>query len=502
MNVSEISAKDLTREVKVEVPKGEIENKLVSKLEELKNTVQLKGFRPGKVPLNHLRRVFGQRLMPEIIEETIKETSAKVLSDRNEKPAIQPKINFYDGKPSEKKEKEAIDKVINAEKDLSYTMIYEIIPEIISPKYETISITKRVAKVTTEDIKEALDRIAAENKSYEERKSAEKSKDGDQLTIDFIGKIDGEVFDGGSANDAPLVIGSGAFIPGFEEQLKDVKNGDEINVKVKFPDDYQVEHLAGKDAVFETKIKKIEKPVATKVNEDFAKKLGFENLQKLKDQISEQLEKDYESISKSDLKRKLMDGLDEKLKFDLPPTLVSDEAEIIWNNYKRDIESSGKKIEDVVKDEKKTKKEYDEIAKRRVKLGLFFNKIAEDETITVSDDEVNRALFEQARNYPGQESEIIKFYQENPNALIQIKSPLIEDKVVDFIITKVKVKNENVTRSELLGHDHDHDHDHDSHDHDHDHDSKPKKKSSTKAKAAKDKDGSTNAKPKNTKNKK
>ncbi len=207
-------------------------------------------------------------------------------------------------------------------------------------------------------------------------------------------------------------------------------------------------------------------------------------MQKLKDQISDQLEKDYESISKSDLKRKLMDGLDGKLKFDLPPTLVSEESDMIWNNYKRDIENSGKKIEDVVKDEKKTRKEYDEIAKRRVKLGLFFNKIAEDETITVSDDEVNRALFEQARNYPGQESEIIKFYQENPNAMIQIKSPLIEDKVVDFILTKVKVKNENVTRSELLGHDHDHDHD-----------SKPKKKSTTKPKASK-------AKPKTTKTKK
>jgi len=275
MNVSEISAKDLSREIKVEVPKGDVESKLVSKLEELKNTVQLKGFRPGKVPLNHLRRVFGQRLMPEVIEETVKETSAKVLSDRNEKPAIQPKINFYDGKPSEEKEKEAIDKVINAEKDLSYTMIYEVIPEIAVPKYDTISITKRIAKVTSEDIKEALDRIAAENKSYEERKSSEKSKDGDQLTIDFIGKIDGEVFDGGSANDAPLVIGSGAFIPGFEEQLKDVKNGDEVNVKVKFPEDYQVEHLAGKDAVFETKVKKNRKACCNQSERRFCEETGF-----------------------------------------------------------------------------------------------------------------------------------------------------------------------------------------------------------------------------------
>ena len=219
MNVSEVLAKDLNREIKVEVSRDNIEDKLLSKLGELKNTVQLKGFRPGKVPINHLRKVFGQKIMPEIIEDLVKETSAKVMSDRNERPAIQPKISFYQGKPSEDKEKEEIDKIIKLEKDLAYKMIYEIIPEINVPKYSTISITKKIAKVTKEDIDEALQRIAAENKSYEERKSNENAKAGDQLTIDFIGKIDGEIFDGGTANDAPLVIGSGAFIPGFEEQL-------------------------------------------------------------------------------------------------------------------------------------------------------------------------------------------------------------------------------------------------------------------------------------------
>ena len=455
MNVSEVLAKDLNREVKVEVSRENIENKLLSKLEELKKTVQLKGFRPGKVPIHHLRKVFGQRLMPEIIEDLVKETSAKAMSDRDERPAIQPKISFYEGKPSEDKEKEEIDKIIKLEKELSYNMVYEILPEINVPKYNTISITKKIAKVTKEDINEALQRIAAENKSYEEKKSNEKAKSGDQLTIDFVGKINGEIFEGGSANDAPLVIGSGAFIPGFEDQLTGALKDQELNINVKFPDDYQVPHLAGKDALFETKVKKIEKEVPTRISDDFAKKLGFDDLKKLEDQISEQLEKDYESISKSDMKRNLLDGLDPKLKFDLPPTLVQDESDSIWNNYIADIEKSGKKVKDVIKDEKKTRKEYDDIARRRVRLGLFFNKIAEDESITVSDDEVNKALFEQARKYPGQENEIIKLYQENPGAMMQIRSPLIEEKVVDHILTLVKIKDEQVDRAKLLGNDHD-----------------------------------------------
>ena len=458
MNVSEVLAKDLNREIKVEVSRDSIEDKLLSKLGELKNTVQLKGFRPGKVPIHHLRKVFGQKIMPEIIEDLVKETSAKAMSDRNERPAIQPKISFYQGKPSEDKEKEEIDKIIKLEKDLAYKMIYEIIPEINVPKYSTISITKKIAKVTKEDIDEALQRIASENKSYEERKSNENAKAGDQLTIDFIGKIDGEIFDGGTANDAPLVIGSGAFIPGFEEQLTGATKDQELNISIKFPEDYQVPHLAGKDALFETKVKKIEKEVSTKISDDFAKKLGFDDLQKLKEQISEQLEKDYESISKNDLKRNLLDDLDPKLKFDLPPTLVKDESDSIWNNYIADIEKSGKKVKDVIKDEKKTRKEYDDIARRRVRLGLFFNKIAEDESISVSDDEVNKALFEQARNYPGQESEIIKLYQENPGAMMQIRSPLIEEKVVDYILTLVKIKDEHVDRAKLLGNDIEHDH--------------------------------------------
>ena len=369
-------------------------------------------------------------------------------------------------------------------------MVYEIIPEIDVPKYNTISIIKKTAKVTKEDIDEALQRIADENKSYEERKSTEKAESGDQLIIDFVGKIDGEIFDGGTANDAPLVIGSGAFIPGFEEQLTGSAKDQELNINVRFPEDYQVPHLANKDAIFETKVKKIEKEVPTKISDDFAKKLGFDDLKKLKEQISEQLEKDYESISKSDLKRNLLDGLDPKLKFDLPPTLVKDESDSIWNNYIADIEKSGKKVKDVIKDEKKTRKEYDDIAQRRVRLGLFFNKIAEDESITVSDDEVNKALFEQARNYPGQESEIIKLYQENPGAMMQIRSPLVEEKVVDHILTLVKIKEEQVDRAKLLGNEHEHDHE------------EQKTKPKTKKKVAKSTKRTADKKPSKSKTKK
>lgn len=470
MNVSEVLVKDLNREIKVEVPKDHIENKLLSKLEDLKKTVQLKGFRPGKVPIAHLRRVFSERLMPEVVEEIIKDSSKKALNDRNEKSAIQPKITFYEGKPSEEKEKEEIDKIINLQKDLTYKMVYEIMPEIKIPKYDGISVIKKIAKVVQEDVDEALVKIAEENKSFEDRKEKEKASIGDQVTIDFIGKIDGEIFEGGSANDAPLVLGSGSFIPGFEDQLQGALVDKEINIKVKFPDDYQVEQLAGKEAIFETKVKKIEKPTKTKIDNDFAKRLGFDDLKKLKDQISEQLEKDYESISKSKVKRELLDKLNLDLDFDLPPTMVNEEFESIWSNYIKEITDSGKKVEDVIKDEKKSQKEYKDIAKRRVKIGLFFNKVSEDESIDVTEDEVNKALFEQARKYPGQESEIIKLYQNNPNAMMQIRSPLIEEKVVDYILELVKIKEEVISRSQLLAHDHDHDHDHD-----HEHSSKPKK---------------------------
>ena len=468
MNVTEVLAKDLNREIKVKVPKNDIEDKLISKLEDLKKTIQLKGFRPGKVPITHLKRVFSDRVMPEVVEDIIKETSQKVIIDRNEKAAIQPKITFYEGKPSKEKEKEEIDKVIKLEKELSYKMTYEIMPEITLPKYESISVVKKIAEVTTEDIDESLLKISEENKSFTEKNDKEKAEVGDQVTIDFIGKIDGEVFEGGSANDAPLILGSGSFIPGFEDQLQGASKDKDLDIKVKFPDDYQVEQLAGKDAIFETKVKKIEKPTKTKIDNEFAKRLGFDDLKKLKDQINEQLEKDYESISRSNTKRNLLDKLDPLLKYNVPPTMVKDEFDNIWANYTKEITDSGQKIEDVIKDEKKTQKEYHGIAERRVRIGLFFNKVAEDESINVSDDEVNKSLFEQARKYPGQESEIIKLYQNNPNAMMQIKSPLIEEKVVDHIFKLIKIKEEKVTRVQLLGLDQDHDNDHE-------HKSKPKK---------------------------
>ncbi len=459
MNVTEITSKGLSRELKIEIKKDIIHNKLMDRLEELKKTIQLKGFRPGKVPISHLKKTFTNRIMPEVVEEIVRESSTKAVDDRKEKVAMQPEIIFGKGDDKEGNNEE-IALVIKGESDLIYSLKYEILPEIKSPNFTDISIEKLVASVTKKDIDESLENIRKEQKTFSSKKPTEKASNGDQVSIDFIGKIDGEPFEGGSATDAPLVLGSGTFIPGFEEQLVGTKIGQDVKIDIKFPDDYQAKHLAGKQAIFESVVKKIEQPSETKLDDEFAKNIGFENLEKLKEAVSSQIERDFEEASKSKLKKSLLDELDEILDFPLPTTMQESEFKNLWASFKGDIEQSGKKFEDVVKDEEKTEKEYRAISDRRVRLGLFLSQVAEENKITVSDDEVNKVVLEKTREFPGQESEVLKYYQENPNAMNQIRGPIAEDKVINFIIELVKIKEKKVTRDVLFEHDHDHDHDH------------------------------------------
>ena len=459
MNVTEITSKGLSRELKIEITKDTIQKKLMERLEELKKTVQLKGFRPGKVPIPHLKKTFSNRIMPEIIEEMIRDSSTKAVDDRKEKSATQPEVVFGnpDDKDSSSKE---IELIIKGESDLVYSLKYDTLPEIKSPNFTDFEIEKLVAVVTKKDVDESLDNIRKEQKTFSSRKSTEKAGSGDQVTIDFIGKIDGEPFEGGAATDAPLVLGSGTFIPGFEEQLIGTKVGQDIEINIKFPDDYQAQHLAGKQAVFESTVKKIEKPTETKLDEELAKKIGFESIEKLKEAVNGQIANDFAEASKSKLKKSLLDQLDKVLDFPLPSKMQELEFQNIWKSFKDDIEKSGKKFEDIVKNEKKTEKEYREISDRRVRLGLFLSQIAEENKITVSDDEVNKIILEKTKQYPGQESEVLKYYQDNPDAMNQIRGPLAEDKVINFILELVKIKEKTVTRDELFDHDHDHDHDH------------------------------------------
>jgi trigger factor len=479
MNVTETTAKGLSRELKIEITKDIIHSKLMERLEELKKTIQLKGFRPGKVPITHLRKTYSNRIMPEIIEEMIRESSTKAVDDRKEKVAMQPEVIFGKGDDKDGNNEE-IGLVIKGESNLIYSIKYEILPEIKSPNFSDIEVEKLVATVTKKDIDESLENIRKEQKTFSPKKSTEKAVSGDQVTIDFIGKIDDKVFEGGSATDAPLVLGSGTFIPGFEEQLIGTKVGQDVQINIKFPDDYQAKHLAGKEAVFDSVVKIIEKATETKLDDEFAKKIGFEALEKLKEAIGTQIERDFEEASKSKLKTSLLDELDKVLDFPLPINMQEAEFQNIWKSFKDDIEKSGKKFEDVVKDEVKTEKEYREISARRVRLGLLLSQIAEENKITVSDDEVNKVVLDKTREFPGQESEVLKYYQDNPNAMNQIRGPIAEDKVIAFITELVKIKEKKVTRDVLFEHDHDHGHDHD---HDHSKKKSTKTKKTTKAKA-------------------
>ena len=463
MQVTETLSEGLKRELKVVIPAGDLESKLASKLDEAKDRVQLKGFRPGKVPVAHLRKMYGKSIMAEVIEQTVGEATQKIVEEREEQPAFQPSIKL----PEDQTEVEAI---LSGKADLSFDMAFEILPAFELGDLSTIEIERPVAEVTDEEINEAVDRIAAQNKPFEARGEGEVSQDGDRVTIDFVGSIDGEEFAGGSATDAPLELGSGQFIPGFEEQLVGKKAGEECVVKVTFPEEYGAEHLAGKDAEFAVTVKAVEAPAEITLDDEFAKTLGMESLDALKNAVRQQIESQNGQATRMQVKRQVLDKLDDMHQFELPPSLVEREFEGIWAEVKGDLERSGRTFEDEETTEDEAKADYEKIAERRVRLGLVLAKAGEKAEVQVTDEEMQRALIERARQFPGQEQQVVEHYQKNPGALMELRAPIFEDKVIDYIVELAKVIDKTVTQHELHHHDHDHDHDHHHHDHDHDHD--------------------------------
>lgn len=440
MEVIESVNEGLKRELKVVVPAAELETRLSGRLDELKGQVRLDGFRPGKVPVNHLRQRFGRSVMAEVVQDAVTESSQKALDDRSEKPAFQPEIKFSE-------DSDEIEKVMAGDADLAFTMEFEVIPPIEVTDLSKIKLERLKAEPTEKEIEEALERIASSQRDFKEKEG--KSEEGDRVTIDFVGKVDGEAFDGGSAENAPLELGSNSFIPGFEDQLVGKSAGDEVEVKVKFPDDYGAEHLAGQDAVFDVTVKEVAGPVEVAIDDDFASRLGMENLDKLREAVSEQIVGEYEQMSKAKLKRMLLDELDDKHKFALPEKLVDQEFEQIWLQVTREMENTKKTFEDEGTTEDDARKEYREIAERRVRLGLLLGAIGETGEITVSEDEINRALMEQVRQFPGQEKEVYDYYQKNPQAVAELRAPVFEQKVVDFITELAEVSDRVVDREEL-----------------------------------------------------
>jgi trigger factor len=448
MQVTETLAEGLKHEFKISVPATDLDAKADAKLVDLKDKVRLNGFRPGKVPVAHLKKIYGRSVMAETIDQTIRDTNTQIFTDRGFRLATEPKITM----PTEKKD---VDELLSGKTDLTYTVAIEVVPQIQLADFKSFSVEKPVVEVSDADVDEAVKRIADQSRPYAAKSEGAKAENGDRVTINFKGSINGEVFEGGTGEGIQVVIGAGQFIPGFEEQLIGIGVGETRTLKVSFPKNYASEKLAGQPAEFETTATAIEAPGETVIDDEFAKTLGLESLDKLKEAARGRLESEFAGATRQRVKRALLDRLDESHKFEAPPSLVAEEFNLMWNSIKAEMESSGKTFADENTTEEAAKEEYQKIADRRVRLGLVLSEIGEKNKITVTDDEVGRAVIERARQMPGREKEIWDYYRNTPQALAQLRAPIYEDKVVDFILELATVTEKKVTREELLKDDED-----------------------------------------------
>ena len=434
MQVTETQNEGLKRGYTITLAAAELEAKVTEKLIEAQPDVEMKGFRKGKVPLPLLRKQFGQRIMGDAMQEAIDAAMKSHFDASGDRPALQPKVEMKGGETW----KEGDDVVVD--------MSYEALPEIPEVDFAKLKLDKLVVKADDKSVKEALDNLASSAQSFDDRKKGSKAKDGDQVVIDFLGKIDGEAFEGGAGEDYPLVLGSASFIPGFEEQLVGAKAGDEIAVKVSFPAEYGAKHLAGKEAVFDCTVKAVKAPKAAEVDDELAKQFGAESLDALKAQVSERLEAEYVGASRQVMKRALLDQLDKLVKFDLPPSLVEAEAGQIahqlWHDENPDHHGHDHP-------EIETTDEHKTLAERRVRLGLLLAEVGRQQKVDVTDAEMTQAVMAQARQYPGQERAFFDFVQKNPQMQQQLRAPIFEDKVVDLVFAGAKVTEKEVTKDKL-----------------------------------------------------
>ncbi|MET0529142.1 MAG: trigger factor [Microvirga sp.] len=461
MQVTETLSLGLKREFKVVLPATELEQRLTSELNNIKDRVRINGFRPGKVPAAHLRKVYGRSVMSDVLQNAVNDANRQIVEDNKLKLAQEPQIQFPE-------DKDVIEKAMDAKGDLSFTVALEVLPEFELVDLSGVSVKKPVAEVSDTEITESLERMAKQNRTYEAKEGV--SADGDRVVVDFVGRIDGEEFEGGKGQDIRVELGSNTFIPGFEEQLIGLKAGDTKLVKVSFPVNYMANHLAGKAAEFDVTVKEVEAPGELKIDDEMAKNFGMDSLDKLKEAISEAIKRDFDTQSRRKVKKDLLDALDAKYSFELPQTLVEQEFAAVWSQVEADMKSNGRTFADEDTTEEEAKAEYLKIAERRVRLGLVLAQIGEKSDIKISDDEVTQALIERVRQYPGQERQVWEFYQKNPQALAEIRAPLFEEKVVDQILSQVKVDEETVSKEALF-----------SDDENEEADSKPKAKGGKKA---------------------
>jgi trigger factor len=443
MQVTQTHSEGLRHEYKIVVPMSDLDARVDSRVSELKNTVQLKGFRPGKVPPAHLKKLYGRSLMAEAIEALVRETNAKIVTDNGFKLAMEPKVTMPEAEHE-------IEDVLKGQSDLSYTVALEVLPPITLADFKSIKLERPVAEVTEAEVDEAVSRIAEQNRPYAAKPEDGKVAERDRVTVSFTGTVDGEAFEGGTGDDIQVRVGSNTFIPGFEPQLIGMGAGETRMVTVQFPKNYLSEKLSGKTAVFEVTAKSIETPGELNVDDAFAKSLGLESLDKLKDAIKDRLTREHAGASRQKVKRVLLDRLDEMHKFQAPPTLIEDEFNNVWKTVLSDLESQNKSFPDEGTTEEKAREEYRAIADRRVRLGLVLAEIGEKNNIKVTDEELGRAAAERARQFPGQEQQVWEYYRKNPQALASMRAPIYEEKVVDFLLELASVTDKPVSREELF----------------------------------------------------
>jgi len=434
MEVTETLNEGLKRAYTIKLTAAELDVKVDEKLKEAQPDIEMKGFRKGKVPMALLKKQYGERIMGEAMQESIDGAMQEHFEASGDRPAMQPQVTMVDGENWK------------AGDDVEVAMSYEALPEIPDVDLKGIKLERMVVKAGDDEVDEALKSLAETAQNFESRKKGSKSKDGDQVVIDFLGKVDDVAFEGGAAEDYPLVLGSNSFIPGFEEQLVGVKAGDEKNVEVSFPEEYQAEHLAGKAAIFECKIKDVKEPKAAELNDELAQKFGAEDLAGLKGQIAERLEAEYAGASRAVMKRGLLDALDKLVSFDLPPSLLDAEAGQIahqlWHDENPEVE--GHDHPEITPTE-----EHIKLAGRRVRLGLLLAELGQKAEVQVTDAEMTQAIMNQARQYPGQERQFFEFVQQNQQMQQQLRAPLFEDKVIDYAFELAAVSEKEVSKDDL-----------------------------------------------------
>lgn len=435
MQVTETLSEGLKHAFTVVVPAADIEKKEEARLKEVGTTVNLPGFRPGKVPMSIVRQRYGQSVKGEVLEQTVNDSLRSVFEERNLRPALQPKVEVVSGG--------------DGKGDLEFKVEAEVLPEIKEPDLSDLSLTRLKATPDAATVDKALTDIAKRQRDFVTIEEVRPAAQGDVVVVDFVGKKDGVPFDGGTAQDISVEIGGEGFIPGFAEQIEGMTPGEEKIITVTFPDDYGAQELAGKEVTFDIKAKELKKAVDAELNDDLAKKIGFENLEKIREVISKQVGDEYEQLSRLRLKRELLDKLAEKTDFPAPEGMVDAEFAQIWARVEADRKAGELDEEDQGKDEETLKADYRKIAERRVKLGLLLAEIGRSKGITVTQDEMARAIRAEALRYRGQEQEVFDFFMKNPQAAESLRGPIFENKVIDYIIELAKVEDKDVTPEEL-----------------------------------------------------